>query len=40
MTAREEGTARGELDTPPDDRERLLGRCATDLRTAVRSLLG
>ena len=40
VTALERGTARGELDVDPADLERLLGRPATDLRTAVRALVG
>ena len=39
VTALEAGTANGELDGPSTDLERLLGRPATDLRTAVTRLL-
>ena len=40
VTALERGTARGELDVDAADLERLLGRPATDTRTAVRALVG
>jgi NAD(P)H dehydrogenase (quinone) len=40
VTALENGTARGELDVDTTDLEHLLGRPATDLRTALKNLLG
>jgi NAD(P)H dehydrogenase (quinone) len=40
VTALENGTARGELDVDTTDLEHLLGRPATDLRTALKDLLG
>jgi NAD(P)H dehydrogenase (quinone) len=40
VTALERGAAAGELDVPVTDLERLLGRPATDLATAVTSLIG
>jgi NAD(P)H dehydrogenase (quinone) len=40
VLALELATARGELDVAPDDLERLLGRPATDLRTALTELVG
>ncbi|HST46401.1 NAD(P)H-binding protein [Jatrophihabitans sp.] len=40
VTALERGAAAGELDVPVTDLERLLGRPATDLTTAVKSLVG
>jgi NAD(P)H dehydrogenase (quinone) len=40
VTAREQGTAGGELDAPTEDLERLLGRPATPLVPALRALLG
>jgi NAD(P)H dehydrogenase (quinone) len=40
VTALERGAAAGELDVPVTDLERLLGRPATDLVTAVKNLIG
>jgi len=40
VTALERGAAAGELDVPVTDLERLLGRPATDLGTAVHRLIG
>ncbi|HEX8094285.1 SDR family oxidoreductase [Jatrophihabitans sp.] len=40
VTALERGAAAGELDVPVTDLERLLGRPATDLNSAVKHLLG
>ncbi len=40
VTALERGAAAGELDVPVTDLERLLGRPATDLGTAVARLIG
>jgi NAD(P)H dehydrogenase (quinone) len=40
ITAMERGAAAGELDVPVTDLERLLGRAATDLTTAVKRLVG
>lgn len=40
VVALERATADGELDVPSTDLERLLGRSATDLRTALTTLVG
>ncbi|HEX8305364.1 MAG TPA: NAD(P)H-binding protein [Jatrophihabitans sp.] len=40
VTALERGAAAGELDVPVTDLERLLGRPATELATAVKHLIG
>lgn len=40
VLALELATAAGELDVPATDLERLLGRPATDLRTALTTLVG
>ena len=40
VTALEHGTAAGDLDASTDDLERLLGRPATPLVAALRTLLG